>query len=473
MGLLSSCRPKKDINRNEKRTVLILSIIFVAIFSGFIGIQNLQSTLNNEAGRGVISLSVVYAGFIVSSFFAPSFIRILTAKKCLIIGFISHVAYAASNIYAVFWTILPASTFVGLTSGLIWTSQGMYISRCAISFSETQNSPMKDSFGKFHGIFFFGMAFPRLVGNILSSVILMQGHYNETTANASDSFRIKSCGADLCPEHTVTDEQFSLPDPLTVKILMTVFVTSSIIGLLLCIFFLPPLPNLLPSSQKSALRNMISASCSCLRVNTEANLILLIPSALFLSFFESFLWIDISKAYISCPFGVKYVGFSMALQGLFSGFSSAVLPALAKLISRKYVISLIIVGILASHVGLFLWEPTSDQLLHMLGFLSLHGILDGGFRTLIFTVVSYMYPKKTDGAFASIATWRAIGYTINIILAYYLCVRTRLYMMFSLGALSLVTYVVLEIRLRMKKKITEIAIDEGSEHSVESRDSGQ
>ncbi|XP_061189400.1 protein unc-93 homolog A-like [Saccostrea echinata] len=473
MCLLSSCRPKKDLTGNERRTVFILSIIFVAVFSGFIGIQNLQSTLNNEAGRGVISLSVVYAGFIISSFFAPSFIRVLTAKSCLILGFISHVAYAASNIYAVFWTILPASTFVGLTSGLIWTSQGMFISRCAISFSETQNTPMKDSFGKFHGIFFFGMAFPRLVGNLLSSVILMQGHYNETTTNASDLFTIKLCGADLCPKHTVTEEQFSLPDPLTVKILMTVFVTSSIIGLLLCIFFLPPLTTIVPLSQKGALRNMLSASCSCLRVNTEANLILLVPSALLLSFFESFLWIDISKAYISCPFGVKIVGFSMALQGLFSGISSVVLPALANLISRKYVISLIIIGIITSHVGLLVWTPTNDKLLHMLGFVSLHGILDGGFRTLIFTVVSYMYPDKTDGAFASVATWRAIGYTINIILAYYLCVRTRLYMMFALGALSMVTYVVLEIRLRMKKKISEIVIDEGSESNVDLRDSDQ
>jgi hypothetical protein len=301
MSSINCLTPGNNLSGKERRTVITLSIIFVVVFSGFTGIQNLQSTLNNESGRGVISLSVIYGCFVLSSFFAPSFIRVVTAKGCLIICCISHVVYAASNLYPVFWTLLSASVFVGLTSGSLWTSQGMYISQCAISFSQTKNIPVKEAFGKFHGIFYFTFAFPKVVGNSLSSIILMQGHYNmynNSFTNTSESGRLKMCGAELCPEMTTTQVSVASPDPLTVKILMAAFTTLSIIGLFLCIFLLPPLPVIVTSSKKSVGRKIISASVSCLLVNTEISMILFIPSAVFYSFAESFSWIDISKVYL-------------------------------------------------------------------------------------------------------------------------------------------------------------------------------
>jgi hypothetical protein len=270
----------------------------VVVFSGFIGIQNLQSTLNNESGRGVISLAIIYGCFVISSFFAPSFIGVLTAKGCVIICCISHVVYAACNIYPLVWALLSASVFVGLTSGSLWTSQGMYISQCAISFSQIKNVPMKRVFGKFHGIFYFTFAFPKVVGNSLSSIILMQGHYNvynHSITNASESGRIKMCGAELCPEMTTTQVSVVSPDPLTVRILMAAFTTLSIIGLIMCIFLLPPLPVIVTPPEKNVARKMLSASVSCLLMNTEISMILLIPSAVLFSFVESFGWIDISK----------------------------------------------------------------------------------------------------------------------------------------------------------------------------------
>ncbi|XP_055997689.1 protein unc-93 homolog A-like [Ostrea edulis] len=463
MCLRSCCKLGNDLSGKERRTVISLSIIFVVVFSGFHGIQNLQSTINNESGRGVISLSVVYGCFVLSSFFAPSFIRVLTAKGCLITGCISHLVYAASNLYPVFWTLLSASAFVGLTSGLLWTSQGMYISQCAISFSQTKNVPMKKIFGKFHGIFYFGFAFPRVVGNCLSSIILMQGQYNETTNNVSKSERVKSCGAELCPEMSVTQGLFLLPDPLIVKILMAAFTTLSIIGLLLCVFLLPPLPITVTSSQKSVARKMLSASFSCLLVNTEVAMLLFIPSVLLHSFVESFLWIDISKAYISCPFGVEFVGFSMALNGVLNGISSFLLPRLANLIGRKYVMTSLIIGITASYVGFLVWMPTDDGLPQIMGIVAVQGLLEGGLCTLLATLLSSMYTEKTDAAFASLETWKALGNTVNIGLAYYLCERSRLYIMFALCTLSIISYVALEMHLQKKTKLTEVDYEEENE----------
>ncbi|XP_061169965.1 protein unc-93 homolog A-like [Saccostrea echinata] len=295
----------------------------------------------------------------------------------------------------------------------------------------------------------------------------MQGHYNETTTNASESGNIKVCGADLCPEHSVTEIQFSLPDPLTVKILMSVFVTFSIIGLLLCIFLLPPLPTTVTSTNNSVIRKMLSATCFCLRVNTEVEMILFIPSIVLLSSVETFRWIGVSKAYISCPFGVQFVGFSMALHGLLSGVSSIFLPRLANFISRKYVVTSLIIGITITHVVFLIWTPVNDELPQMMGFISIQGVLEGGLSTMLCAFLSFMYPKKTDAAFASLATWKSLGNTAFIILAYYLCESARLYIIYALCILSMTTYVALELRLRLRKNKPEINDEQEDESNKE------
>ncbi|XP_048729428.1 protein unc-93 homolog A-like isoform X2 [Ostrea edulis] len=169
------------------------------------------------------------------------------------------------------------------------------------------------------------------------------------------------------------------------------------------------------------------------------------------------------KAYISCPFGVEFVGFSMALKGVMNGISSFLLPRLANLIGRKYVMTSLIIGITASYVGFLVWTPTDDGLPQIMGIIAVQGLFEGGFYTLLAALLSFMYAKKTEAAFASLTTWKALGNTVNIGLAYYLCERSRLYIMFALCTLSIISYVALEIHLQKKTKLTEVDYEEENE----------
>ncbi|XP_061186046.1 protein unc-93 homolog A-like isoform X2 [Saccostrea echinata] len=173
------------------------------------------------------------------------------------------------------------------------------------------------------------------------------------------------------------------------------------------------------------------------------------------------------QAYISCPYGVQFVGFAMALHGVFSGISSIVLPRLANLIGRKYVLTLLIIGFTITYVVFLEWTPIKDELPQMMGFISIQGVLEGGFNTMQCALLSSIYPTKTDAAFASLATWKSLGNTTIICLAYYLCERSRLYIIISVGILSITTYVALEIRLRLKKKIPEVEDEEENESNEE------
>lgn len=81
----------------------------------------------------------------------------------------------------------------------------------------------------------------------------------------------------------------------------------------------------------------------------------------------------------------------------------------------------------------------------------------------LLALLSSMYTEKTDAAFASLETWKALGNTVNIGLAYYLCERSRLYIMFALCTLSIISYVALEIHLQKKTKLTEVDYEEENE----------
>jgi hypothetical protein len=89
------------------------------------------------------------------------------------------------------------------------------------------------------------------------------------------------------------------------------------------------------------------------------------------------------QAFISCPFGVEFVGFSMALKGVLHGMSSFLLPRLANLIGRKYVMTSVIIGLTASYVGLLVWMPTDGGLPQMMGIVAAQGLFEGGLCTLL------------------------------------------------------------------------------------------
>jgi hypothetical protein len=89
------------------------------------------------------------------------------------------------------------------------------------------------------------------------------------------------------------------------------------------------------------------------------------------------------KAFISCPFGVEFVGFFMALKGVSHGVSSFLLPRLANLIGKKYVMTSVIIGLTASYVEFLFWTPSDGGLPQMMGILTVQGLLEGGLSTLL------------------------------------------------------------------------------------------
>lgn len=270
----------------ENRNVLVLSGAFTAIFTAYLAIQNLQSSLNQEAGLGIISLSCMYACIILSGVLAPAIINLFGEKRILVVSFIGHVIYTGTNFYPTFTTLIPSSVLLGLTAGPMWTSQSVYLSEMAYSYTLNYGKDGHAILSKFNGIFFAMYETTQITGNLISSLVLQQGTYNSSAENGT----IKYCGKDDCPMQ-VNATQIEEPDRHVVYILLGIFLACDLLGVLLTVFFLPPLKK---SSQKQT-TSLVRSLTSCGKALIDVNLAMLVPLIMFMAMEQAILWTDYTK----------------------------------------------------------------------------------------------------------------------------------------------------------------------------------
>jgi len=166
------------------RNVYGVSVSMVMVFTAFVGLQNLQSTINSDDGLGVISLSVLYGMFALVSPLTPIILRIFGTKYALLIGYVCHLIYTLTNFVPSWYTLIPSSVILGLASAPIWAAVGSHFAEIAIIASSTFKQEQSHLISEFTAIFFFVFQFSQLPGNIVSSLTLFP-YNNNTTPNLS------------------------------------------------------------------------------------------------------------------------------------------------------------------------------------------------------------------------------------------------------------------------------------------------
>ena len=270
----------------ERWHVVVLSGAFTAIFTAYLALQNLQSSLNQESGLGIIGLSAMYACIIISGILAPAVLRLVGEKRTLVIAFLSHIVYTATNFYPRFETLLPSSILLGLTAGPMWTAQSVYLADRAVSYAGRILADEHVILTRFNGIFFAMYETTQITGNLISSLVLQQGNYSEHESNAT----IKYCGRSDCPRE-VNATKIEEPETRVVYILMGVFLALDVIGVLLTVILLPPLTQ----ASKAAKVPVLKSVMACGRGLADVNLALLVPLIMFMAMEQGILWTDYTK----------------------------------------------------------------------------------------------------------------------------------------------------------------------------------
>ena len=168
------------------RNICGLSIAFVTVFCAFIGLQNLQSSINAEGGLGLASLSVLYAVFFLSGFVTPGIVRLLGTKYSLLFGFVCHLIYSLTNYHPTWYTLIPSSVAIGFASAPIWVAATTHITEVAVTIAPALKKDQNRLISMFISIFYFFFHFSQIPGNLASSLILFPYDRQDNRLNASN-----------------------------------------------------------------------------------------------------------------------------------------------------------------------------------------------------------------------------------------------------------------------------------------------
>ncbi|MFS7957026.1 putative Ion channel regulatory protein, UNC-93 [Helianthus anomalus] len=405
---------------NHGRDIHILSWAFLLIFLAYGAAQNLQSTLNTDGDLGTISLGILYTSFTVSSLFASSVVRKLGSKNALLLGTTGYWLYIAANLKPSWYTMVPASLYLGFAAAILWVGEGTYLTATARSQANDHKLHEGTVIGHFNGEFWGIFASHQLVGNLLTLALLKDGAGSTSGTT----------------------------------LLFTVFLGSMTLGTVLMSFLKkrdgeetegdrdssPGLYTLLASLWNQ----VITPLC-------DVRMLLIVPLIAFSGLQQAFVWAEFTKYYVQPSLGESGVGGAMAVYGVFDAICSL---AAGRFTSGLTSITLIVSGGAFLQGGILIWllnysEPTDGVLcvVYPLLIAAVWGIGDGVLMTQLNALLAMLFKHNMEGTFAQLKLWQSASIAVVFFLSPYISLQTMLFLMLAALVLSLAGFLFLVLKV--------------------------
>ena len=182
LGALPEILDVRQEEKKLKKNIFILSLSFLLMFTAYISIRNLQSSLNSKGGLGTSALSSVYVMLFVGCVFATTIVQRLRPKPTMLVAMTANIVYITANSYPSYFTLIPAAGLVGFSLSLLWTAHATYMTSIAIRYAEVSGKNLMNVLSKFNGFFFMFFQCGQILSGVISSTVLMlQTSGGETT----------------------------------------------------------------------------------------------------------------------------------------------------------------------------------------------------------------------------------------------------------------------------------------------------
>ncbi|XP_035829476.1 uncharacterized protein LOC101850695 [Aplysia californica] len=443
LDVINKCKDGgSSLEGTEIRNTIVLTFAFQAVFTAFNALQNLHSSLHDEESLGMLCLSAIYGTAVISSVLAPTLIGIVGAKAVLVASFSAHCIYILANFYPSFYTMIPTAVLLGTFHGPAWTSQSLYLSACAFSFSKSSSTSPYTVLSRFNVFFFAVFATTQILGNLVSSIVIRDG-----VGNRSEMVIFKYCGSDDCPANE-NATQIEDPEDWVVDITLGFFLACALLGLFLVVFLLKPLPT----SDWSQKVKATSSATSCFNVLISTNMTLLVPFIMFTSMEHAILLGAFTRSYIACPIGIHMVGYVMAAYGATTPVFLIIFTQVARVTGRFVLILLALSIHLVLLVILFQWVPTIEDEVAIFVIPMVWGVAESILQAQANALIAMLFPSQKEPAFANFHAWRNVGYTITFMNVGYLCVSTKLIVAMSCLVIGALLYALVEVKTKIQEK---------------------
>lgn len=430
------------ISRNTKN-VLVVSFGFLSLFTAYGGLQSLQSSLNVEAGMGVISLSVIYGTIILSSMFLPPImIKNLGCKWTIFISMACYISYSFGNLFPGWPSLIATSAILGLGGSPLWSAKCTYLTITGNNQAAKDNKKGQDVINQYFGTFFLIFQSSAVWGNLMSSLIFGQ---DSNIADIPEE-NLQYCGAALCNENFTATGNFTQPEQNLRNILMGCYIGVGVLAMVLIAFFLDNIDGETAREFRRTKGNksFCSTFLATFSLLRDKRLLMLIPLTMYSGFEQSFLAGEYTKNYVTCALGIHFVGFSMICFGAVNSLSSYLFGRLAQYTGRIALFCLAAVVNLSCAIALLLWNPHPDQLPVFFVFPALWGVGDAVWQTQTNALYGTLFPNHKEAAFANYRMWESLGFVIAFAYSTFICLSTKIYILISVLALTMVTYLWVE-----------------------------
>ncbi|KAL5681385.1 hypothetical protein ACJX0J_007770, partial [Zea mays] len=128
-----------------------------------------------DENLGSISLGVLYTSFTAFSAAGSAVVRWMGSRRALVAGTSGYLLFIAANLLPSWYTMVPASLYLGFTASIIWVGQGTYLTSAALSHARENNLPEGPTLGSFNGEFWGMFASTQVIGNLISLALLRNG----------------------------------------------------------------------------------------------------------------------------------------------------------------------------------------------------------------------------------------------------------------------------------------------------------
>ncbi|XP_062858490.1 protein unc-93 homolog A [Trichomycterus rosablanca] len=430
------------ISRNTKN-VLVVSFGFLSLFTAYGGLQSLQSSLNTEAGMGVISLSVIYGTIILSSMFLPPImIKNLGCKWTIFISMACYISYSFGNLFPGWPSLIATSAILGLGGSPLWSAKCTYLTISGNEQAERENKKGQDIINQYFGMFFLIFQSSAVWGNLMSSLIFQQD------ANIAEipEERLQYCGAALCNENFTTAGNFTRPEQKLVNILMGCYIGVGVLAMIIVAVFLDNIDGMKAQEfrRNKGDQSFFSTFLATFTLLRDKRLIMLIPLTMYSGFEQSFLAGEYTKNYVTCALGIHYVGYVMICFGAVNSLSSYLFGKLAQYTGRIALFCFAAVLNLSGAIALLFWRPHPDELPVFFVFPALWGMGDAIWQTQTNALYGTLFPNHKEAAFANYRMWESLGFVIAFAYSTYICLSTKIYILIAMLALNMVTYILVE-----------------------------
>ncbi|KAL6847365.1 hypothetical protein ACP4OV_023218 [Aristida adscensionis] len=394
----------------------VLSAAFLFVFSAYSALQNLESSVNTEDDLGTVSMGVLYTSFTLFAVAASPVVTWLGPKRALVVSTSGYVLFILSNLVPTWYTMVPASLYLGFTASIIWVGQGTYLTSAALSHARENNLPEGPTLGSFNGEFWGTFASTQVIGNLISLALLRNG---------------KDGGS-------VTGK----------NLLFVVFLACMIVGIVLMCLLSKRDEKRDNATTHSSFGAMLKYIIAPLK---DWRMLLIIPLIAYSGLQQAFVWAVFTKSIVTPVLGISGVGGAMAIYGASDVVCSLVAGRLTSgLHSATFIVS---VGSIVQAVVLFwllLFYSPMDGLLGAaipLFIGALWGVGDGVLNTQLSALLGLLFEDVKEAAFAQLKVWQSGAIAVIFFLSPSITLQAMLILMttalfISFGSFLFLTLVV-------------------------------